>query len=176
MPPVFSTIGNIKKGKAEETILKLKDILSQKTFPQNYGLSEESYKSLYDHSFDGDVDFNALEGINDILSKGVVLSPFKKSHTIKDKTGIICAPINVQDKRYYAVLVSGKKRNGFMYPYAIRVFEDDFIKEKLLEITRHSPQDTTDSNSHQKDNFQKFCANILINYIVNNSDIVKNPN
>ena len=126
-------------------------------------------KSLYDHSFDGDIDFAALSVITDILSKGIILSHWADAHTIDDKTSVIAAPIEINNERHYAVLISGKKKSEFKYPYVMRVFSDAYIKDELLNIYRTSPQGVT--TSRQNADFQKFAANLLINYILNNSDL-----
>ena len=51
----------------------------------------------------------------------------------------------------------------------MRVFSDAYIKDELLNIYRTSPQGVT--TSRQNADFQKFAANLLINYILNNSDL-----
>jgi hypothetical protein len=137
--------------------------------PKGYGITRESLKSLYDHSFDGDIDFAALSVISDILSKGIILSHWADAHTIVDKTSVIAAPIEINNERHYAVLISGKKKSEFKYPYVMRVFSDAYIKDELLNIYRTSPQGVT--TSRQNADFQKFAANLLINYILNNSDL-----
>lgn len=156
------------KDEPSKTIPIIREILSKSKFERNYGYSNESIKSLYDHSYDGDLCITVIQVIPQILSSGVVLSPFRQGHTIKDKTGVMCLPLIINDKRYYGVLVSGKKKNGFQYPYAIRVYKDDFIKSELMKISRASLQSNT---PHQNSDFQKFTTKLLLDYILNNSDL-----
>lgn len=159
----------ITKSDPKTTIGHLFAMFKNITLPKGYGVTRESLKSLYDHSFDGDVDFAALGAIAEILSNGIILSHWGDAHTIDDETSVIAAPIEINNERNYAVLISGKKKTGFKYPYAMRVFSDTYIKDELLNIYRTSPQGV--ATSRQNADFQKSAANLLINYILNNSDL-----
>jgi hypothetical protein len=169
MECVASCNTTITKSDPKTTICQLSAMFKNIALPKGYGVTRESLKSLYDHSFDGDIDFAALSVITDILSKGIILSHWADAHTIVDKTSVIAAPIEINNERYYAVLISGKKKSEFKYPYVMRVFSDTYIKDELLNIYRTSPQGVT--TSRQNADFQKFAANLLINYILNNSDL-----
>ena len=169
MECVASCNTTITKSDPKTTIGQLSAMFKNIALPKGYGITRESLKSLYDHSFDGDIDFAALSVITDILSKGIILSHWADAHTIVDKTSVIAAPIEINNERYYAVLISGKKKSEFKYPYVMRVFSDAYIKDELLNIYRTSPQGVT--TSRQNADFQKFAANLLINYILNNSDL-----
>lgn len=169
MECVASCNTTITKSDPKTTIGQLSAMFKNIALPKGYGITRESLKSLYDHSFDGDIDFAALSVITDILSKGIILSHWADAHTIVDKTSVIAAPIEINNERYYAVLISGKKKSEFKYPYVMRVFSDACIKDELLNIYRTSPQGVT--TSRQNADFQKFAANLLINYILNNSDL-----
>ena len=169
MECVASCNTTITKSDPKTTIGQLSAMFKNIELPKGYGVTRECLKSLYDHSFDGDVDFAALSVITDILSKGIILSHWADAHTIDDKTSVIAAPIEINNERHYAVLISGKKKSEFKYPYVMRVFSDAYIKDELLNIYRTSPQGVT--TSHQNADFQKFAANLLINYILNNSDL-----
>ena len=169
MECVASCNTTITKSDPKTTIGQLSAMFKNIALPKGYGITRESLKSLYDHSFDGDIDFAALSVITDILSKGIILSHWADAHTIVDKTSVTAAPIEINNERYYAVLISGKKKSEFKYPYVMRVFSDAYIKDELLNIYRTSPQGVT--TSRQNADFQKFAANLLINYILNNSDL-----
>lgn len=169
MECVANANSNITKSTPNETIAQMQLMFSEMQLPRKYGITREALKSLYDHSFDGDLDFAALSVCDVILNNGVILSHWGKAHVIKDETSSICAPIEIDGKRYYAVLISGRNNKGFKYPYAMRVFSDEYIKNELLEIYRTSPQN--EMIPRQNADFQKFAANLLINYIINNSDL-----
>lgn len=169
MECVANTNSNISKSTPNETIAQMQLMFSEMQLPRKYGITREALKSLYDHSFEGDLDFAALSVCDVILNNGVILSHWGKAHVIKDETSSICAPIEIDGKRYYAVLISGRKKNGLQYPYAMRVFSDEHIRNELSEIYRTSPQN--EIIPRQNANFQKFAANLLLNYIIDNSDL-----
>ena len=153
MECVASCNTTITKSDPKTTIGQLSAMFKNIALPKGYGITRESLKSLYDHSFEGDIDFAALSVITDILNKGIILSHWADAHTIVDKTSVIAAPIEINNERYYAVLISGKKKSEFKYPYVMRVFSDAYIKDELLNIYRTSPQGVT--TSHQKCRFSK---------------------
>jgi len=76
--------------------------------------------------------------------------------------------IKIGGKEYLAVLVS--KRNKGDFPYAIRIFSYERVKEMLLAMrtSLHSPQTGA---SYQMHNQKQFTAKVLTNFILS-----KTPN
>ena len=159
----------IQKSTPKDTIKQLEVLFSKVELPPKYKITKESLKSLYDHSFDGDIDFAALSVITEILDNGIVLSHWGKAHKIKDETSVVAAPIEINNERYYAVLICGKKKDGFRYPYAIRVFSDVFIKDELLKIYRTSTQGHTYLSPKCK--FSEVHCKITNNLHIRNSNL-----
>lgn len=161
-------ITNMSAKQAQETIFLFLNSVKDK-LPYGMIINKRVAKNLYDHSIDYGADaLSAIYAIPQILSKGVLIQPFTKVNGETEKSGMMGGRIKIGGKEYLVVLVS--KRNKGDFPYAIRIFSYERVKELLLAMrtSLHSPQTGA---SYQMHNQKQSTAKVLTNFILS-----KTPN
>lgn len=166
MEPIVSISGGTFVGSPKVMGIRIKDYLSTYSTHKHFVVHGASVKSIQNHMFDGPLGYDSIGAIPSVLKEGLTISPWDKAHSKRGQTCVKCAPVMINGQLVWVSVVLGRyqpSKNANYWIVCVRAIDVQKMRKLLIEA-RHSF--ANDNVQYQKDDYQKFVANVLKRFIM----------